>query len=80
MDFYNYINYNYFEPRNDLPWILDYENKSVQFNISKAINIIKASISDENEDATFYESIIALTPTKEAKEIIEGITSGALKD
>ena len=75
MDYFNYYeNYNnYFVPRQNLPWILDFTNKSFQYNLNTAINMIKASVSDEAEDAAMYEALISFAPTNEAKEIIAAI-------
>ena len=72
MDYFNYYT-NYYMSRENLPWILDFSNKSVQYNLNKAIAIAKDSIEDENQDAAMYETLITLAPTKEAKDIIASI-------
>ena len=74
MDYFNYYNnYNYYTTRENLPWILDFTNKSIQYNLNNAINIAKDSIEDENQDATMYETLITLAPSEEAKDIIASI-------
>ena len=75
MDYFNYYtNYNnYYMPRENLPWILDFSNKSVQYNLNTAIQMIKNSVSDEAEDAAMYEALINMAPNQEAKEIITNI-------
>ena len=75
MDYFNYYtNYsNYYVPRVDVPWILDYTNKSIQHNLNIAISKIKDSVSDEAEDTTMYEALIKIAPNEEAKEIITNI-------
>lgn len=75
MDYFNYYtNFNnYYAPRENLPWILDFTNKSVQYNLNTAINMVRNSVSDEAEDAAMYEILINMAPTEEAKEIITSI-------
>lgn len=78
MDYMNYFRTNEFTNfypnyRENLPWILDYTNKSVQYNLNKAITITKDSVSDEIEDEVFYESLIKVSPNVEAREIIKSI-------
>jgi len=75
MDYFNYYtNFgNYYVPRENLPWILDYSNKSVQYNLNNSIQMIKNSIQDEAEDAEMYETLINIAPNEEAKEIITSI-------
>lgn len=75
MDYFNYYtNYNnYYVPRENSPWIIDYTSKSIQYNLNTAISIIKDSIQDELEDANMYEKLIEIAPTEEAKEIIKSI-------
>ena len=75
MDYFNYYsNYNnYYYPRETTPWILDYTNKSFQYNLNTAINMIKDSISDEAEDAAMYEALIKIAANEEAKETIKSI-------
>ena len=60
-------------PRENLPWILDFTNKSVQYNLNTAIQMIRNSVGDEAEDAAMYEALIKLAPNEEAKEIIVNI-------
>jgi len=69
MDYFNY----YYMPRENLPWILDFTNKSIQYNLNTAITMIKNSIKDEAEDAAMYETLINMAPNEEAKEIITNI-------
>lgn len=75
MDYFNYYpNYNnYYAERNMMPWILDFTNKSFQYNLNTAITMIKNSVADEAEDAAMYEALINIAPTSEAKEIIANI-------
>ena len=75
MDYFNYYtNYNnYYAPRENLPWILDYTDKSFQYNLNTAISMVKNSVQDELEDATMYEELINIAPNEEAKEIIKSI-------
>lgn len=75
MDYFNYYtNYNnYYMSRENLPWILDFTNKSVQYNLNTAINMIRSSVNDEAEDAAMYEALISMAPNNEAKEIIQNI-------
>jgi len=75
MDYFNYYtNYNnYYVPRVNVPWILDYTNKSFQNNLNIAISKTKDSVSDEVEDTTMYEALIKIAPNEEAKEIITNI-------
>lgn len=74
MDYFNYYtNYNYYTPRENTPWILDFSNKSFQYNLNMAITMIKNSVNDETEDAAMYESLIKVAPNEEANEIIANI-------
>ena len=75
MDYFNYYtNFNnYYMPRENLPWILDFTNKSIQYNLNTAITMIKNSINDEAEDAAMYEALINVAPNEEAKKIIQDI-------
>lgn len=75
MDYFNYYtNFNnYYMPRENLPWILDFTNKSVQYNLNSAINMIKNSVTDEAEDTAMYDALINMAPTEEAKKIITNI-------
>lgn len=74
MDYFNYYtNNNYLKQRANTPWILDYSNKSFQYNLNTAITMIKSSVSDEAEDAAMYEHLISIAPNQEAKEIIKNI-------
>lgn len=75
MDYFNYYtnNNDYFYQREPLPWILDYTNKSIQYNLNTAINMIRNSVNDEFEDAAMYEELIKMAPSEEAKEIISNI-------
>ena len=75
MDYFNYYtNYNnYYMSREATPWILDFTNKSFQYNLNTALTLIRNSVNDEAEDAAIYESLIKIAPTAEAKEIIENI-------
>ncbi len=75
MEYFNYYtNYNnYYMPREKLPWILDFSNKSLQYNLNTAIQMIKNSVEDEAEDASMYEALINIAPNEEAKEIIANI-------
>ncbi len=75
MDYFNYYtNYNnYYMPRENLPWILDFTNKSFQYNLNTAVTMVKNSVADEAEDAAMYEALIKLAPNDETKEIIGNI-------
>lgn len=75
MDYFNYYtsSNNFYMPRENLPWILDYTNKSVQYNLNTALTMIKNSVSDEIEDAAMYEALINMAPSEQAKEIITNI-------
>ena len=75
MDYFNYYNNfnNYYSSRENLPWILDFSNKSIQYNLNTAINMIKNSVADETEDAAMYEALINMAPNEEAKNIITSI-------
>ena len=75
MDYFNYYtNYNNcYAPRENLPWILDYTDKSIQYNLNTAISMVKDSVQDELEDAAMYEDLIKIAPNEEAKEIIASI-------
>ena len=74
-DYFNYYtNYNnYYMTRENVPWILDYTNKSIQYNLNKAITITKDSVEDENQDAAMYDVLIKLAPNQEAKDTIASI-------
>ena len=72
LNFYPNTN-NYYMPRENLPWILDFTNKSVQYNLNTAISMIKDSVQDEAEDAAMYEALINIAPNEEAKKIISKI-------
>ena len=75
MDYFNYYtNFNnYYIPRENLPWILDFTNKSIQYNLNTAITMIKNSVADEAEDEAMYDALINMAPNQEAKEIITNI-------
>lgn len=75
MDYFNYYsNYdNYFIQRQTTPWILNFTDKSFQYNLNMAIDMIRNSVADEVEDATMYEALINMAPNEEAKEIITNI-------
>ena len=75
MDYLNYYtNFgNYYAPRESTPWILNYTEKSIQYNLNSAIDKIKNSVTDEAEDALMYEHLINIAPNAEAKEIIANI-------
>lgn len=55
------------------PWPLDFQSKSFQYLLSKAIAGIKESVADERHDELFYDFLISKAPTEEQKEIITGI-------
>ena len=75
MDYFNYYtNYaGYYMPRENLPWILDFTNKSIEYNLNAAVTMVKNSVADEAEDAAMYEALINIASTEEAKEIIASI-------
>ena len=74
MDYFNYYtNFNNYMPRETMPWILDYTNKSIQYNLNTALNMVRNSVNDELEDAAMYEALINIAPNEEAKEIIKSI-------
>ncbi len=75
MDYFNYYtNYNnYFYPRETTPWILDFTNKSFQYNLNTAVTMVKNSVADETEDAAMYDALINMAPNQEAKDIITSI-------
>jgi len=75
MDYFNYYtNFNnYYSSREDTPWILDFTNKSFQYNLNTAVNMIRNSVADEAEDAAMYDALINMAPNQEAKEIITNI-------
>ena len=75
MDYFNYYSNfnNYYATRENLPWILDFTNKSIQYNLNNSITMIKNSVLDETEDAAMYETLINIAPNNEAKEIIQSI-------
>lgn len=73
-----YLNYytsfnNYYNLRENTPWILNYTDKSVQYNLNSAVEMIRNSVADEAEDALMYEHLINIAPNNEAKEIIANI-------
>ena len=75
MDYYNYYSNfnNCYMPREATPWILDFTNKSYQYNLNTAVNMIRDSVADEAEDAAMYNALINMAPNEEAKEIITNI-------
>lgn len=83
MDYLNYIQdinymrgYDYYverEMNSQLPWVLNFQDKSFQYNLNIAIQKIKQSVQDERDDETFYDALIKLVPNEESKRIIESI-------
>lgn len=74
MDYFNYYsNYNCFSSREITPWILNFDSKSIQYNLNTAMNLIRNSVADETEDYNMYENLISVAPSEEAKEIITSI-------
>lgn len=71
--FYENNEFYYSNFRNYIPWVLDFTNKSIQYNLNRALNIIKDSVSDEMQDVLFYDNLIKLAPDDESKQIIESI-------
>lgn len=48
-------------------------------NLDAAINLIKDAVSGEKEDENFYNYLISIAPSNEAKEIIETIKNDEMK-
>ena len=71
--FYENNEFYYSNFRNYISWVLDFTNKSIQYNLNRALNIIKDSVSDEMQDVLFYDNLIKLAPDDESKQIIESI-------
>lgn len=83
MDYFNYLKnlelmshfdleYNTTRVENS-PWPLTFQNKSKQYLLNKATQHIKEYISDETNDAEFYNTLISLAPNEEQKKLIEDI-------
>lgn len=83
MDYFNYLRgsdisnpyYNFTDnrPESNVPWPLDFQSKSTQYNLNEAIAGVKQSVEDELEDEVFYDFLISKSPNQKDKEIIEGI-------
>lgn len=57
----------------NMPWPLDFQSKSTQYNLNKLITGIKNSINNEQDDELEYMQLAELAPNKEQKEIINSI-------
>lgn len=55
------------------PWPLDFQDKSVQYNLNKLIAGVKDSIGNEAEDEMEYNKLAKLAPNDEQRNIINGI-------
>ena len=55
------------------PWPLTFQDKSVQYNLNKLVNVIRESIMDEEEEVGMYDNLAKLAPDDEQKNIILGI-------
>jgi len=55
------------------PWPLDFQDKSVQYNLNKLITGVKQSVGNEAEDEIEYNKLARLAPNEEQKEIINAI-------
>ncbi len=71
--FMNQVQNDHINRIDNEPWPLTFQNKSTQYLLSKAIEQVKNYITDENEDESFYNRLIALAPNEEQKKIIEDI-------
>ncbi|MBR5227580.1 MAG: ferritin-like domain-containing protein [Clostridia bacterium] len=57
----------------NMPWPLDFQSKSTQYNLNKLITGIKSSINNEQDDELEYMRLAELAPNNEQKEIINSI-------
>lgn len=55
------------------PWPLNFQDKSVQYNLNKLVNVIRESIMDEEKEVGMYDNLAKLAPDDEQKNIILGI-------
>ena len=55
------------------PWPLTFQDKSVQYNLNKLVNVIRESIMDEEKEVGMYDNLAKLAPDDEQKNIILGI-------
>lgn len=58
---------------------LSLESYQYPKNLDKAINLIKDAVSGEKEDEAFYNYLISIAPSNEAKEIINTIKNNENK-
>lgn len=55
------------------PWPLTFQDKSVQYNLNKLVNVIRVSIMDEEKEVGMYDNLAKLAPDDEQKNIILSI-------
>lgn len=58
--------------QSQIPWPLDFMNKSTQYLLSELANGLKDAVMDEKHDQLFYEHMIKIAPESN-KKIIERI-------
>ena len=52
------------------PWPLTFQDKSIQYNLNKLVNVIRESIMDEEKETQMYRKLANMAPTEEQKNII----------
>ena len=52
------------------PWPLTFQDKSIQYNLNKLVNVIRESIMDEEKETQMYTKLANMAPTEEQKNII----------
>ena len=53
-----------------VPWPLNFQDKSVQYNLNKLVSVIRESIMDEESEVGMYDSLANMAPSEEQKNII----------
>lgn len=57
----------------NIPWPLDFQDKSTQYNLNKLIASVKESVGNEAEDEMEYNNMAKLAPNDEQKNVINYI-------
>lgn len=90
MDYFTYLRGMEYMPQNQYmnfgnnlntqatPWVLDFQNKSTQYNLNNLITGIKNSIENEAEDETMYAMLAKLAPNDEQRDVILDIQSNEM--
>jgi len=55
------------------PWPLDFQDKSVQYNLNKLIASVKDSVGNEAKDEMEYNQLAKMAPNEEQKNLINTI-------